>query len=143
MTIFFWTKGPKKKLYPTANFYCKITLKIFTKFTWDFLRKSVTKVPLKNYALGSQLYKHIFTKIWKQIEMPGYNVWVEFLSPNFFWNFGKDLFAKLSNKSSPQKVYPWCLNFTNRSLPKFEKKLRCLGYNFWVELLWGIKTQEF
>ena len=49
--------------------------------------------------------------------------------------FTWDLFAKFSHKSSPQKLYPWSLNSTNRSLPKFEKKLRCLGYNFWGELL--------
>ena len=57
------------------------------------------------------------------------------MSLNFFWNFGRDLLAKFSNKSSPQKLYPWRLNSTNKSLLKFEKKLRCLGYNFWGNFL--------
>ena len=92
---------------------------------------AIRTFPRRKKKKKIKTYKQIFTKIWKQIEMPGYNVWVELWSPNFFWNFGKDLFTKFSNKSSPRKLYPWCLNSTNRSLPKFEKKLRCLGYDFW------------
>ena len=97
-------------------------------FTWDFLRKSVTQVPLKNYTLEVSILQ---TKIWSELRCLRYNFWGEFLSLNFFWNFGRDLFAKFSNKSSLQKLYPWRLNSTNRFLPKFEMKLRCLGYDFW------------
>ena len=52
----------KVSLFPKiprhSEFHCKITvitLKILTKFTWDFLRKSMTKVPLKNYTLGDSV----------------------------------------------------------------------------------------
>jgi hypothetical protein len=36
----------------------------------------------------------------------GYKFWRELLSLDFFWNFSRDLFGKLSDKSSPQKLYP-------------------------------------
>jgi hypothetical protein len=65
-----------------------------------------------------------------------------FCQKNFCWNFGRDLFAKFSNKSSWSRLYLWCLNSTNRSSPKFEKKLRSWGMLFFGGTFLGHKNPE-
>ena len=138
MTICFLTwRFPPKIIPTTANFHFEITLKILTKFYLTFLKKISDKsYPQKLYPWpGLNFTNKSLQNLKRNWDVLGIIFEGNFCHWIFFEKFGRDLFVKFSNTSSPQKLYSWCLNSTNKSLPKFEKKLRCLGYKFWIELL--------
>ena len=114
------------------NFCHRISFDILVKIC---LQNSVTKVPLKNYTPRVSIPQ---TNLYQNLKR-NWDVWgISF----FFWG-GGDFCHQISFKILPElclqnsvtkvplKNYTPGVNSTNKSLPKFEKNLRCLGYNFW------------
>ena len=60
----------------------------------------------------------------------GYCFWGEFLSMNFLWNFSRDLFIKWDFWGYHVWGELLLLNFPNKSILKFQKKLRHPGITF-------------
>ena len=71
MIIKFWRFSPKKLYTNTANFHFKITLKIFTKFYFRFLKK-ISDQSSPKYPWGFNSTNKSFPNLSKKLRCLGY-----------------------------------------------------------------------